>query len=405
MLVAGVAAGVSWAAATRLESPEQAEARARPPTPIPVTATVREGPLRPPLSVSGTVVRESTANLTADRLDGAVVTSVDAGRGTVVRAGRLLMKLDGRPLFVLPGPFPLYRDLAGGESGDDVAVLQSGLEAAGHPFGRDRHGTFGPGTKAALGALYESAGVGPPLDADAHEELARVEVALRTGPTDAALLERREALRVVQGPRLLLTEVVTTPALPATIDVVLAVGARARAGEPLAVLGAGRALVRATVPAAASTSVAVGATGEIMTSGHEGITATVEEVAPLPPPGPPGAENAPSDPTAPDPPGSATDDGGLAEIVMSAGPAELEVGAEIVVAFAHPDGDAAEHTLVPTAAVVTRGGRSLVYRREGDRFREVEVVVRGTEGGVAAIDGPPDGDRLPPGAEVRVGDG
>lgn len=78
-------------------------------------------------------------------------------------------------------------------------------------------------------------------------------------------------------------------------------------------------------------------------------------------------------------------------------------GAAYVVSIANPAGEAAESLLSPIAAIVARSERSYVYVRDGATFREVEVQVVGSVGGVAAIE-PVDAEAaLEAGMEVRVG--
>ncbi|MFJ3975701.1 peptidoglycan-binding protein [Streptomyces sp. NPDC090021] len=90
-----------------------------------------------------------------------MVTKLPLTQGSEAAAGRVLMEVSGRPLFVLPGKTPVYRDLKPGATGDDVAQLQRGLAAMGHSSGGDKASQFGAGTKAALTAFYASIGYDP----------------------------------------------------------------------------------------------------------------------------------------------------------------------------------------------------------------------------------------------------
>ncbi len=60
-----------------------------------------------------------------------MITKIPAGPGTRVESGGQVLELSGRPVFVLAGTTPSYRDLAVGGTGDDVAQLQRGLAALG----------------------------------------------------------------------------------------------------------------------------------------------------------------------------------------------------------------------------------------------------------------------------------
>jgi peptidoglycan hydrolase-like protein with peptidoglycan-binding domain len=65
-------------------------------------------------------------------------------------------------VFVFEGTYPAYRDLAPGESGPDVAQLQSNLQVLGYSTGADASGVFGAGTSAAVAAFYKNLGYTAP---------------------------------------------------------------------------------------------------------------------------------------------------------------------------------------------------------------------------------------------------
>lgn len=102
-----------------------------------------------------------------------VVTKVLVAEGDRAKAGRPLAEVSGRPVFVLPGALPGYRDLLPGISGDDVDQLQKALASLGIGRGGDRSGYFGPGTKAAVAALYRRMGYEPPVTGARTEEAVR----------------------------------------------------------------------------------------------------------------------------------------------------------------------------------------------------------------------------------------
>jgi hypothetical protein len=91
-----------------------------------------------------------------------VVTAVSVKAGDEVQAGQVLVAVSGRPLIVLPGALPGYRDLKPADSGTDVRQLQAALKAMGHSTGADKSGFLGAGTKAALRALYIKIGYDAP---------------------------------------------------------------------------------------------------------------------------------------------------------------------------------------------------------------------------------------------------
>ncbi len=85
-----------------------------------------------------------------------VVTSVNVQVGQSISPGQSLMRVNGRPVIVLPGSFPTYRDLVQGDQGDDVVQLQQALASLGYGVSAD--GDFGAATAAALTALYHDLG-------------------------------------------------------------------------------------------------------------------------------------------------------------------------------------------------------------------------------------------------------
>ncbi|MEV7582171.1 peptidoglycan-binding protein [Streptomyces erythrochromogenes] len=157
-----------------IKSPAQAAAEAGPPPLDVLTSPVEKRVLRDTLIVRGTASAAQTVQVApsggGEGTAAAVVTKLPLAQGSEAAAGRVLMEVSGRPLFVLPGKTPVYRDLKPGATGDDVAQLQRGLAAMGHGSGGDKAGQFGAGTKAALTAFYASIGYDPlPASTDGGE--------------------------------------------------------------------------------------------------------------------------------------------------------------------------------------------------------------------------------------------
>jgi hypothetical protein len=78
-------------------------------------------------------------------------------RGTPIRDGSLILSASGRPVFVLQGDIPAYRDLVPGTSGNDVRQLEQGLERLRFNPG-PIDGVFDAETSSAVARWYESAG-------------------------------------------------------------------------------------------------------------------------------------------------------------------------------------------------------------------------------------------------------
>ncbi|WP_244950361.1 peptidoglycan-binding protein [Streptomyces griseofuscus] len=108
-----------------------------------------------------------------------VVTKVNVKLGDTFRSGRVLMEVSGRPVIVLKGALPVYRDLKPGADGEDVAQLQQALNGIGCSVGGDHRGYFGAGTKAALADLYRSVGYDPlPADPGSGDSVASAQDAV-----------------------------------------------------------------------------------------------------------------------------------------------------------------------------------------------------------------------------------
>ncbi|MGY6500457.1 MAG: hypothetical protein ACXIVQ_06115 [Acidimicrobiales bacterium] len=378
VLVAVVTATGTWALAQRVESPEQAAARAAPVPPIPVVAQLQSGNLYGVVSVATTARRSRSASVVKPAAGAEVVTSVERVVGDEVGAGAVLIRANGRPVFVLPGEFAPYRDLQGGDTGDDVAQLQHGLQAAGHSIGSDQIGTFGWGTKAALDAMYDAAGHSAP-ETDARSQVARIDAEIAGGATDPNLARERNRLLVQVGSRAVLGEIVVVPELPAVVESIAAVGDQIEPSTPFAVVGAGDVVLTATMPTASVANIEVGASGVLTDVTGVERTATVESLSP----------------------GESPEE----TLITMSVEVPLEPGTAHLVRIDDPRSEGGESLLAPGASVVSRDGRSYVYVHDDGVFREVEVEVTGSSGGVAAIAAVDPVARLVPGTEVRVGSG
>lgn len=140
----------------------------------------------------------------------AVVTGVSVGVGDVVESVVPVVEVSGRPVFVMAGSSPMFRQLGPGMTGDDVAQLQDGLVASGCDAGAS--GVFDEATKRCVVEMYEQFGYSPVRASEGEEaalaaaretvaaaadEVADAEAALElaeAGPTDLQLLEARQAV-------------------------------------------------------------------------------------------------------------------------------------------------------------------------------------------------------------------
>lgn len=375
LLLAGAGA---WVLATTVESPAQVAARAEAPAPDPVVAELHRGFLQGAVSVTTTAQHERTVAIKPPASLTGVVTFADRAVGDTLRSGSVLLRANGRPVFVLVGSFALYRDLQPGDTGDDVAAIQAGLKAAGFATGGDRPGSYGGGTQAALRRMYKAAGYTAPETAPAPAPVATVPAPgagqaaeATTGPAAAG------GAPAVAGPRVLMTEILMIADLPAVVQAVAPVGAPLSTGSDLVTLGAGQLVLSATLPSASVGALAVGAVGTFPDDAGAAGTTTVTALTPT----------------------ASTPDTVVALSVSGA----VTPGATYVVTVANPAAESGDSLLAPVAAVVARGGRSYVYLRDGGTFQETEVRVTGSVGGTAAIVPVDASVPLGEGTEVRIG--
>ena len=110
----------TWAAAAQIRSPAEVAARTAPPAASPILVPVVERVLATRVVTRGTAHFGSPRALgvTASSLkDGPrIVTSLPA-RGARLTAGDVLATVSGRPVFLLTGRTPAFRDLGPGMSG------------------------------------------------------------------------------------------------------------------------------------------------------------------------------------------------------------------------------------------------------------------------------------------------
>lgn len=202
-ICAAVAAGSGVVAASLIKSPSQAAAEAGPPKPSVLTSPVEFRTLTSSVVVRGQVTAGQSVDVApqvsvGDDTGAAVVTKIPVKQGDTLKPGKVVLEVSGRPVFVLPGNLPVYRDLKPGAAGDDVKQLQKAMRGLGHSTGSDTEGTFGEGTKAALAEFYASIGYDPlPAVEDDGEGLKAAQGAVTSA--ERALVEAQESLEQADG--------------------------------------------------------------------------------------------------------------------------------------------------------------------------------------------------------------
>lgn len=377
-----------------IKSPATVAAQAEPPPMTVLTEPAVSRVLTQSLFVAGTVeprtVYEARA-IGSTEAGRTVYTAVHVKRGDRVGAGRRLAEVSGRPIIVLPGSFPGYRDLLPGAEGKDVAQLQRALRARG--WYRERvSGVMDSGTKAAVSRMYGSMGYRPievGLDelesaeqqaTSARRTLAEANAALgaaqRNSPDRGALVRavdyaREDLVRALEasekaadaaGPTLPVAEYLFVPTLPATVlDVPATVGAEA---SGVAVrLSSGALIVRGQLDPVQLKTVAAGQRAEIVT-GDTRLAGHVELV-----------EDAPPQTVAQaDGPGVSQPQQASAVIVPDSPIAGALLGAPARVVVTAKSSDTPVLSVPVTAVVSKSSGVTVVVVRQADgETREVEV--------------------------------
>jgi len=200
--IVGVAAS-AWLVGSRVQSPEQAAARAGAPTPSLVTAPVELRVLSSTVITRAEVVPAAATSVQAPTLDvqgqanSGIVTAVFVERGDNVGPGERVIEVAGRPVFAFTGATPAYRAMRPGMTGADIVQLQAGLVAVGCQAGAS--GVYDDATKACVENLFADAGYVAMRSSDTE---AADLVAARSAVTDAEneLVLAQNTLRLAEQP-------------------------------------------------------------------------------------------------------------------------------------------------------------------------------------------------------------
>ena len=161
-----VLAGVAGAAAlagligSRIESPADAAARTAPPVPSAILVPVEMRVLGASIVTRGTArfgLPQPVSVAPSALKPGASLITTLPLRNAAVAEGGVLLTASGRPVFVLQGDVPTYRDLVPGVSGDDVLQLERALLRLRFDPG-PVDGRYDQQTAAAVAHWYKSKG-------------------------------------------------------------------------------------------------------------------------------------------------------------------------------------------------------------------------------------------------------
>jgi peptidoglycan hydrolase-like protein with peptidoglycan-binding domain len=203
LLAAVLAGGAGMWIGSRIESPADRAAARQAPTPSLVTVPVERRRLTSEIVLSGEVAYNEPLSVALAGAVGlepgetAVVTEVREA-GSEIHEGEMLIEVTTRPVFVLQGELPMYRRLAVGTEGPDVAQLEAALERLGYDVG-GADTVFDAATGAAVEQMYADKG----YTAEGPSEEQRTEIlTAREAVTSAerGLAEARTALTEAQRP-------------------------------------------------------------------------------------------------------------------------------------------------------------------------------------------------------------
>lgn len=163
LFLVALLAAASWIAGSKIQSPAEAAARTAPPTPSPILVPVEKRVLTSDVITRGTARfgLPQSISLAPSPLkpNMGVITTLPA-RGEQIEEGQVLLTASGRPIFLLQGDIPAYRDLYPGLSGEDVRQLEVALKRLKFDPG-PVDGLYDEKTSAAMADLYASTGYVP----------------------------------------------------------------------------------------------------------------------------------------------------------------------------------------------------------------------------------------------------
>lgn len=159
-----LAAGIGWFFGSQIRSPAEAAAEAEPPPASNITVEVVSEELSADVVTRGDVVYDEPVQVGlsgsfANQPERLIVTQT-VETGANLDEGDMVVEVVGRPVFLLAGEIPMYRDLRPGSNGDDVLQLEQALARLGF-LEATPDAAWDEATGAAVAAWYEEAGYRP----------------------------------------------------------------------------------------------------------------------------------------------------------------------------------------------------------------------------------------------------
>lgn len=183
---------VGLATAVFIASPNDVAAQSAAPAATPITAVARWQVLRHAITVQGIVrARRPILVRATAPFSTVTLTRMPEKAGDRVKPGHVIAEIDGRPVILLRGRLPAYRNLHEGDHGPDVSQLQRELLRLGYAD-YDARGDFGQSTALALLLFYRHLGYDAPIY---HRKVAQAPAAAHTAATPAAPPRDARAVR------------------------------------------------------------------------------------------------------------------------------------------------------------------------------------------------------------------
>ena len=195
-----IASAVGWFAGKQIRSPAEIAARTAPPEPSLIAVPVEKRVLSSEVVVRGTVRygAPQVVTLPSSALKpGKSIVSTAPVKGAELSDGAVGFTVSGRPVLVMEGAQPAYRDIGPGAVGIDVQQLEAGLLRYGFDPGAV-DGVYDRQTELAVAAWYESAGFAPFGPTDEQLQASHAATGdLYSSQTD--LISAKESLAAARG--------------------------------------------------------------------------------------------------------------------------------------------------------------------------------------------------------------
>jgi peptidoglycan hydrolase-like protein with peptidoglycan-binding domain len=213
MVVIGL---IGFAFGSVMRSPAERKLTTTPPELGWLSVPVKLDRLGSDVVVQAQVMTSTAATVELPRLssEGMVITRLPA-LGARFDDGQSVLELEGRPVLLLPGTEPLYRDLVGGISGRDVEAVQRALVALDLDPGVT-NGHYGPETARAVESLYRQAGYTQPASPIETTAIEAAETAIADGREN--LRQASAAVAAARADRTEQVEVAKTTVATATAE-------------------------------------------------------------------------------------------------------------------------------------------------------------------------------------------